>query len=161
WSSDNTGIATVTSPGGAVYGVSGGTTVITYTLPSGCYATAIVTVDTLPSGISGTLQVCAGSATSLTDGGGGAWSSSNTAIAHTEASGMVYGIVPGTTVITYTLPTSCQATATVTVNPLPAGIGGAGIMCAGATSTLLDGGGGTWSSGNTSVATVGTAASSS
>ena len=45
-------------------------------------------------------------------------------------------------------------TRTATVNPLPSAITGTMNVCAGLTTTLANAGGGTWSSGNTAVATV-------
>jgi len=41
---------------------------------------------------------------------GGSWSSSNTAVATIDATGLVYGVTMGTTTITYILPTGCYAT---------------------------------------------------
>jgi len=35
---------------------------------------------------------------------GGAWSSSNTTVATVDVAGMISGVTPGTSVITYTLP---------------------------------------------------------
>ncbi len=53
------------------------------------------------------------------------------------------------------LGASTTTTIYVTVNPLPAGIIGTGFLCAGASTPLTDGdSGGTWSSGNVSVATI-------
>ncbi len=48
WSSGNTGIAVV-SPTGLVTGVNGGTAIISYTLPTGCYRTRPVIIHPLPN----------------------------------------------------------------------------------------------------------------
>ncbi|MES2701457.1 MAG: Ig-like domain-containing protein [Bacteroidota bacterium] len=158
WSSGSTAVATIVASSGVVTGVSGGTSIITYTLPTGCIATAIATVNPLPAAISGTASVCEGLAITLSNtSGGGTWASSNTAIATiTTATGIVSGIAPGTANITYTLPTGCVRTRIVTVNPLPSSITGTAAVCAGLTTTLANStAGGTWVSSNTAVATIG------
>jgi uncharacterized protein YjdB len=48
WTSNNGGIAAISSTG-VVTGVSAGTTTITYTLPTGCYRTRPVTIHPLPN----------------------------------------------------------------------------------------------------------------
>jgi hypothetical protein len=108
--------------------------------------------------------VCVGQTISLSDGTpGGAWSSSNTAVATVTAGGIVSGVSGGTATISYTVATACGtavATHAVTVNALPAisPITGTLSVCVGATTTLSDAtSGGVWSSGNTAIATVGTA----
>ena len=158
WSSSNTAIATVGSATGVVMGgsVTVATTVtITYTLPTGCLITAIVTVNPLPGTISGTATVCVGLTTTLFDAGGGTWSLSNT---NASMSGFVVtGVHAGMDTVTYTLPTGCIATIVVTVNTLPAAITGTLMLCPGLTSQLgdtSDGGAGTWTGGTTGIATI-------
>ncbi|MBX2907205.1 MAG: Ig-like domain-containing protein [Taibaiella sp.] len=158
WSSSAPGIASVSGTGD-VSGVSPGAATITYTLPTGCYRTFAITVYPVPSAISGSLVVCEGSSTSLTNGvGGGTWSSSNTAVATVaSASGSVTGIAQGTATISYLIggPSGCLATADVTVNPVPAPIAGASSVCVGSTTALSNiTPGGVWSSTNTAIATV-------
>lgn len=111
WTSGTTAVATVS--GGVVTGVSGGTSVITYT-SSGCSSTATVTI-TSPS-ISGTTSVSAGSTTTLTGTPtGGSWSSGTTSVATIDAvTGVVTGVAVGTSVITYTV-SGCSTTTNVTV----------------------------------------------
>ncbi len=159
WTSNDVTIATIASGSGLVTGVAANTVLITYALVTGCAATTIVTVNPLPTAILGGLQVCMGSAIGLSDSSpGGTWTSSNTSVATVTSSGfgIVIGLTQGTTVITYTLPTGCLITVTVTVNPLPGTIGGAGVVCAGSAINLTDASGsGTWSSSNTLAATVG------
>ncbi|MES2701897.1 MAG: Ig-like domain-containing protein [Bacteroidota bacterium] len=156
WSSSNTTIATI-SAGGVITASAVGTTTISYTLGTGCARSVEVTVNPLPAAIFGTFTVCQGSTTALSNTTtGGTWSSSNLAVGTISAAGVVAGISGGTTTITYTAPTTCISTAVVSVNPLPAAIGGANIVCVGATVTATNGTfGGTWSSSNTSVATIG------
>ena len=156
WSSATPAVATI-SAGGVVTGVSGGTSVISYTLPTGCLRTATVTVNPLPAVITGTTSVCIGLTTTLADvTAGGTWSSATPAVATVVAgTGVVTGVSGGTSVISYTLPTGCLRTATVTVNPLPAVITGTTSVCIGLTTTLADATvGGTWSSATPAVATI-------
>jgi trimeric autotransporter adhesin len=158
WSSSDPSVATVGTGTGVVTGVGIGTATITYTLPTGCLTTIIITVNPLPSAITGVTNVCVSGTTTLSDAtAGGVWSSSNTGIATIgSTSGLVLGISAGTVTITYTLSTGCTATTDLTVNPLPSAISGPSVVCATATITLTDGGGGTWASSNTAIATIGT-----
>lgn len=156
WSSVSTSIATINT-GGTAGGVSAGTSVISYTLSSGCAATTTLTVNATPGAITGVLRVCAGQTTSLTDGGGGTWSSGTTSVATVTGTGVVSGVAAGTAVITYSLGGSCVAAAIVTVNASPGSINGITAVCTGATTSLSNAtGGGTWSSVSTSVATINT-----
>jgi uncharacterized protein YjdB len=156
WISSNTSVATVGTSSGVVTGVSPGTSVITYTLGSGCTNTTTVTVTGLPGAITGTMTLCAGATTALTDAGGGTWTSSNTIVATIgTSSGVVNGLTAGTATIVYSLGTGCTSSTTVTVNLAPGVITGAASLCSGSTTPLTDApGGGVWSSANTSVATV-------
>ena len=110
--------------------------------------------------ISGSQSVCIGYNTSLSDlAAGGVWTSTNTSVASVDGFGNVHGIIPGTATISYTEGNVCgtaAATANINVSPLPTNINsGAGYVCAAATIDLLDGvAGGTWTSGNTTLATV-------
>ena len=157
WSSSNNGTATVGSTG-IVTGVNpaGGTVTITYTLPTGCYQTSVVTVNPNPPALTGPTAVCVGSTITLVDGTvGGTWSLSNTSVASVDGSGDVTGIVSGTSTLTYTLGTGCITTTVITVNPISAVLGN-GVVCVGSTTSLSDAsGGGTWSSSNTAIATIG------
>ena len=168
WTSSNTSVATAVSGTGVITGVALGTSNITYTVTngSGCsgYALHTVTVVTTPTvaAITGTLSVCVGANTTLADASlGGVWTSSNTAKATVNSSGVVHGVAAGTTTITYTVTSggSCTAyaVATVTVNAVPtvASISGTFVLCGGLTTTLTDAtGGGVWSSSNTAVASI-------
>ncbi len=73
-------------------------------------------VNPAATAITGTLTVCAGLTTQLSDGiGGGTWSSSDGSLATVGLStGLVTGVANGTPVITYTLPTGCTTTTVVT-----------------------------------------------
>ncbi|GAA4470127.1 hypothetical protein GCM10023093_30730 [Nemorincola caseinilytica] len=158
WSSNNTAIATVGSATGVVNTLTAGTATISYTLPAGCAATSTITVNQTPSVISGIPSVCVGYNTTLTSlPGGGTWTSTTPAVAAVPTgSGLVSGIATGTSIITYRLANSCRRTTIVTVSASPSVIPPA-TVCLGATATLTDpaSAGGTWSSGNISIATIG------
>lgn len=157
WFSSATGVATVGVGTGVVSGTSVGTTVITYILPSGCFTTAVVTVNPSPAGIVGTPAICQGATTALTCATpGGVWSSSVGAVASIDAAtGVATGLSGGITTISYTLPTGCFSITTLTVNPLPAAISGGTTLCISGTSLLSSTTtGGTWSSTAPAVATV-------
>ncbi len=161
WSSSNTAVGTVTVSGGVVSGLSAGTTNITYSLSTGCNSVSTVTVNTSPPAIGGTLVVCPGATTTATNAvSGGAWSTTplSGSISVGISSGVVSGFSAGSARLTYTAPGGCFVTAIVTVNPLPGLITGTTTFCANETSTLVNAtSGGTWSSSNLSVATVGVA----
>ena len=119
--------------------------------------------DLRPDPIFGTDTICAGSMTTLSDDvPDGTWSSSNSAIATIgSASGTVTGVAVGSATITYMLSSGTMAVVTITVNPLPLAISGNGSVCIGAATILSDlTTGGTWSSSNTAIATVGSATGS-
>ncbi len=165
WSSTNTGIATIGTAGAPtsphlVSGLYMGTATISYTTSNGCAATVVVTVNPNPV-ITGMAPICLGSTLGLTDNiPGGTWSASNGHASVGTSTGVITGASIGTDVITYTLPTTCRTTAVATVNGAPNAIGGTPHVCQGQTTTLNEiTGGGTWVSGNPSVATVGSSGS--
>lgn len=137
----------------------------------------LITVNSLPvaNAITGGNNVCIGGALTLTSNATGApvltyiWSSSNTGVATVDNSGVVTPISVGSTNITYSVTdgssSSCQATSPihiVTVNALPIAnpITGGNAVCMGGSLSLTPNATGspvltyTWSSTNTSVATV-------
>jgi gliding motility-associated-like protein len=75
--------------------------------------------------LSGTQSICVGSTTTFSSTvSGGAWTSSNTAVATVNSSGVVTGVAAGTATITYTVTgtggcSNATATRTVTINALP------------------------------------------
>jgi hypothetical protein len=121
WTSSNTFVATVGSTSGVVTTTGVGNSVMTYTLPAGCFSTTIVTVNPQPSAIGGASSLCLGNTYTLTnDSTGGAWSSSNTTVATIDpATGVVTTADSGNTTITYQLAGGCQSTLAVTVHPIP------------------------------------------
>jgi hypothetical protein len=127
---------------------------------NGCATNGVVTVSVnpLPSAITGTPVVCEGLTTSLsTASSGGTWQSSAGGVATVGGTtGVVTGVAAGTTNVSYTYTsTGCRTTQIVTVNLTPAPISGTATACVGASTSLATTTtGGTWSSGTPSVATV-------
>jgi len=162
WSSANTSVATV-SNAGVVYGVSGGSAVISFNATNGCVATKLVTL-TASGSISGTASVCVGQQTILsTSQSGGNWFSGSDATATVSAAGVVSGVGAGVCGITYVVPSGCWSAIAVTVKALAPITGGIPGMCQSSTMSIANGmmGGGTWSSSNTTVATIQSSTSSS
>ena len=163
WTSSNTTMATADLFFGGVTGVSSSHPIITYTLPTGCFATTTFTVKPLPAPITGVTNVCTGYATTLSDTtsiGTGVWSSDNTTIATAGLPfGTITGVTTGTTIITYAVATGCYRTTTLAVNQTPPPITGIAYVCTGQATTLSNSmTGGTWSgSAITATATVGSA----
>jgi gliding motility-associated-like protein len=163
WVSVNPAIGTVDNFTGSVYGVSGGVDTVEYAFATGCNAMITVTIDPLPSPITGPDSLCQGQVIKLTDATPSsrmptAWTSSNTTIATVDPTGDVYGVPTGgggPVTITYTLPTGCFVTYSITVNPLPGPIMGPNVLCVGSSITLSDATpGGLWYSSNTSSAII-------
>ncbi|MES2702917.1 MAG: Ig-like domain-containing protein [Bacteroidota bacterium] len=158
WSSSDAGVATVGVSTGAVSGVSAGTATISYILSSGCYSTRVATITAAPGAITGTATICSGTTSTLANAlSGGVWSAANPAVATIgSASGVVTGIGSGVTNITYSFGTGCRVTRAVTVSAAAA-ISGPATVCVGSTVAWTNAtSGGTWASGTTSVATIGT-----
>ena len=171
WTSGNASVATVSGTTGTVTGVTAGNTTISYTVSSalGCNTTvtAGVTVNALPvvAAIAGASVVCPAGTTSLTDlTAGGTWTSMNTAVATTDASGVVSGVAPGVDTILYTISNAAGCTAaammTITVNtpPAVAAIAGTVNICSGNSATLTDAtAGGVWTSSDPATVSISTA----
>ena len=164
WSSSAPGIATV-SLGGIVSGIAAGTTFIIYTIPTGCSTMLAVTVSSSGGAIdsiSGAGTVCAGYTTTFADATpGGTWVSSIPSIATIDpATGIITGVALGTAYITYTVTGGCGSSYSVhpimVVNTTSAGtLSGPTTVTAGGTITVSPTiYGGTFSSSNTSIATV-------
>lgn len=156
WSSSLTGVATVTA--GIVTGIAGGTTVISYA--NGCGpATFIATVDPHPSAIVGPDSVCVGNTVTFASATtGGSWTSSFTGVATVlSTSGVITGMVPGVSVITYMMPSGggCYVTRPIHVVDVPPAISGGTDVCPGQTTVLSNGvPGGTWTSLSPATASV-------
>ena len=149
-------MATVNCNLGIVTGVSAGTAVITYSFGSGCSTSATVTVISLTAN-TGLAGVCVGSTTSLYNAAaGGAWTSSNTAVATVGSTGIVSGVSSGNATITYSFGNSCYSATGITALFLGANTGTSSVCPGLATALSNVTVGGAWSSGSTAVAAVGT-----
>ncbi len=139
WSSSNTNV-TISSTG-VVTGINMGTASISYTVTGSCntaIAKGAVTVINMPAPISGPGNVCTGVTVALTDPtSGGVWTSSNTTMA-TVSSGSVFGVAPGSAVISYTIGGVCSVNTTINIDPPLPAIKGPGKVCVGNTVTLSD-----------------------
>jgi gliding motility-associated-like protein len=154
FSSSNTLIATVHATTGKVYGISAGVDTIYYTMPTGCSAYYIITVNPLPGFIAGPDSVCQFNTITLTNVVPlGTWTSSNPGVASIgSGSGILTGNTPGVVTITYMLPTGCYITKQVTVNLTPSPIGGITHVCLGRQITMTDPTpGGIWTSTNSGI----------
>ena len=165
WSSANPAIADIGSATGDVTGMSLGTTLITYMMPTGCFVTSPMTVIPNPSAITATSNpICVGETSTLnaTPPIGtppGTWISSNPTIGSVSAGGIVTGVSGGVVTITYMVPTGCYTTIDITVNPTPVlscGSAGMCMVCTGDSITISASvPGGVWTSGTPGVGTVG------
>lgn len=166
WSSSDNTIAVV-SPDGIVTGIAPGSVNISYSVSNSCGADDAVAAITVPASpdagtIVGPKTVCAGSSVALLTNGaaGGIWTSSNASVAAVNASGMVIGITPGVTTISYTFKSDCGVAGTataITVNPLPNIdlIHGAPAVVSEGTVNLSNAtAGGQWSSSDNTIAVV-------
>ena len=141
-------------------------TVTGYTSPTCSSSTTVTTtVNPLPvaGAITGPDSVCAGATISLsntTAAPAGTWTVINSAVATVSGTGAVGGALADTTTIKYSVTTVCGtaiATKHVVVNPLPnaGSVTGPDSVCYGtAVSLTASVAGGTWSSTNTSIASV-------
>ncbi len=164
WSATN-GHASV-STSGMVTGVTAGVDTIIYTTVGACntdVAMMVITIDApLTAGtVAGVTSLCSGSTSTYTaTATGGAWFSSNTAVAIIDASGVLTGRAVGTTVVSYAQTNACGTVAaviTVSVSRTASMISGSDSVGIGATTTYTDSAaGGTWTSSDTLIATVST-----
>lgn len=172
WGSSLTSIATIDPGTGMVTGVDGGYATITYTLPTGCYITADMTINPLPDvGPITSLDsvICVGDTLIYDDTTlGGIWTSSDPGVATVTIptlpigiSGVIVtGMSVGTATISYSVSNACGTTTVtrnVTVNGVPvvSAISGVLGVCSGYTDTLYaTPPGGVWTSDNPSIASI-------
>jgi len=169
WTSGTTSVATVNSSTGVVTGVAAGTSAIKYvvTNASGCKdsTSTTVTVNSNPTvnALTGTQTVCVNATTTFSSTtSGGVYSSNNTSIATVNSStGVITGVGAGTASISYAVTNANGCTTIVTRNvavntgtALPAITGTTLTFVTGTTTLSNATSGGTWSSNNTSVASI-------
>ncbi len=161
WTSAPATVATIGISSGVLTGVAtaGGVATVLYTTGGICTVSRTVTVMPAPAAIlPASPHVCVGANITLTDATpGGIWSDvCCTAYATVgSGSGIVTGVLsPGTATITYTAPSGCTATKTVTID-LPSTITGYNMLCLGGTTTAYPTiPGGTWTTTSSTI-TVG------
>ncbi len=157
WTSSTSSVATVGLNTGVVSGSTAGPVTITYENGCGPNAQQTMMVIATPTTIGGPSFVCVGGAVSLSQAvTSGTWFSSNAAVASVaQFTGTLYGIAEGSATITYSTGCGTPATHNVTSRISPAGITGIHSVCAGSGTTLANTTlFGTWSSSNSSVATI-------
>lgn len=120
WSSSNPSVATINAIG-TVMGVAMGTTTISYTNTNTCgtaLATTTVTVIPVPAStpVTGSSLLCQGSASLYSNIiTGGAWSTSNPAVATINgATGLATGMMTGSAIFYYTVNNGCGTPVTDT-----------------------------------------------
>jgi trimeric autotransporter adhesin len=153
WSVAN-GLATIDGPSGFVVGNMAGTDTISYTLPTGCFTTFLLTINEIPAPISGLSEVCTGMHDTLTSTESGVWVVTNTNGSIDSTSGIFTGTVPGTDTVVYTLPGDCSTYTTIVINTIPtvAVLTGPDTICTGSSVTLNDStSGGIWSTYGTGI----------
>lgn len=160
WVSSNTTAATIAAGTGLITGAASGATTITYRTSATCFTTKDITVTSAPAAITGpSTSVCIGTPLQLEHATtGGTWTSSATTRATVNAStGLVSGVAVGSVTISYTPTPGCLTTVNITVNTPPAALTGTLTVCQNNSTTLTSTtSGGTWTSGNTDIATVAT-----
>jgi gliding motility-associated-like protein len=158
WSSSNTAVATIGSTSGYITAIAPGFVTMTYNDGTGCTASKLVSIKSVPSVSPSPLTACVGSNTNVTGSpAGGSWASVNPAIATINYDGVATGVAAGSTYIDYIAPGGCSTEVPIIVSPVPGPISGATFVYSGNTITLIDGTiGGTWSSTNPAFATVNT-----
>lgn len=152
WTSSHPATASV-STSGVVTGVSAGVATISY-YSAGCYSFFTITVNAGPI-ITGSDGLCVGYTDLFTaTPSGGSWTSGSPGVATVSPTGLVTAVSPGVVNIYYTQG-GCYIFKPVTVS-MGATISGTDVTCIGAPVTLsATPSGGTWSSSNTMIATVG------
>ena len=151
---------------GSVTGITRGADSLIYTVTNSCGTSAdtvIISVNTVPrvAAITGIDSVCSGSSDTLRDAvSGGVWHSSSFIIAAISGAGIVTGILPGTSTITYIVSNDCgsdtaRKTLKVQIPLIPGSIIMPDTVCQFTPTILIDiSTGGTWSSSNFLVAAV-------
>ncbi len=160
WSSTTPAIATIGGATGVVAGGFAGTATISYTIPTGCSATIIVTVNPAPGVLTSPGSICLGGSDTVTGFSPPGYWSGGATLDTTLGTGVITGTTIGISTLTYTsIGTTCSSTMIVTVASTVAAITGSLSFCQGYTTTLADATtGGSWTSGNPTIAAIGSSA---
>jgi len=159
WISSDSSIATITDEG-VITGRAGGEVTFTYTdSATGCSNTTkgTITVHNLPIVGLSEIEVCVGENITATPSTDGVWSSSNDQIATVTNAGIVTGLSEGQTTLRYTnTATGCSNITpfAIIVHPLPVVSTSSDVTCVNSTITAMPNTAGTWSSSDSSIATI-------
>jgi trimeric autotransporter adhesin len=161
WTSSNESIATISNTG-LINSIAPGTVTFTFTSPSNsCISdpSAPFTVNPKPTVLfTGPNSLCIGNNSSLSPTTGGTWTSNNPLIATVSNNGIITAIAEGTTTFYFTnTSNNCISSNTVPLSVYskpPTSILGANSICIGESTTMSPSSGGTWTSSNSSVATI-------
>ncbi|NDC41751.1 MAG: hypothetical protein EBZ77_09410, partial [Chitinophagia bacterium] len=131
---------------------------VTGTTAAGCSNTYSVTVSRV-SGVSitsSTRAVCSGDSATLTSTPTGTWATAAASVVSVHpATGVIYGVSPGTALLTVTTSGGCTDTITITCNPGVVLTAMPDSVCEGATTSWsATPAGGVWTSFTTAVASV-------
>lgn len=150
---NNSGVVTAIAPGIATFRFTDGIT--------GCVSnnTLGVTVNAFPTVVlEGLGHICVNGTTAVSPVAGGIWTSSNPTIASVNNAGLVTGLSPGSTALTFTeTSTGCAASlpSSIIVNPAPTiTLNGPDSICIGGTTNMLPSTGGMWVSLHPSIASI-------
>ena len=151
------GLASV-STSGIVTGIASGTTVLTYSIATGCRTTKTITMTDYPAPILGDSTVCVGYTGTVTDATvPGHWTISTGGTTVDAVTGIVTsGTTAATPIITYTSDMNgCFVSRPFTVNMTPSPIAGITRVCDSSGTNLLDAmPGGTWYSTNPAIFSI-------
>ena len=165
WTISPATVATI-SGSGTVTGITAGTANVTYTVTGSCGSVSTNYSLTVASGvaagvITGSLAVCEGLTSSLSESvSGGSWASGTPTVATVSGTGVVTGLAVGTANITYTVTNACgtartNATVTVAASPSSGSISGPSTVCYGNTVIFSESAaGGAWSSSDSAIVSV-------
>jgi len=152
---DNNGLVTGLAPGMAVFRFTSGTT--------GCISdyTDSLTVNEVPFVIvDGPDEICTGSTTNILPATGGTWISEDNSIATITNTGEITAVGPGTVKFKYTdNTTGCTSDwseSVVVFNGPEINLEGPANICLGDVTTLQPSSGGSWSTDDSSIASVST-----
>ncbi len=162
WTSSADTIATINPTTGVVTGVAEGSVTFTFTSADGCVSlpSAPVTINPKPIVVvNGPSSICVGATSNATPAINGTWTSSNNAVATISNGGIITGVATGSATFRYTLTsTGCisDASTAVAVTPGPTITVPDTELCLGDQTTLVPNPvtAGTWTSSNSSVATI-------
>jgi Secretion system C-terminal sorting domain len=165
WSNVFASIDTVNAMG-KVFGIRKGIDTIKYKVTNACGSTTVshmISVDSILNAgtITGAHEICFNSIDTLRDTmAGGVWSHSVMALDSISASGVLYGVAPGTDTVKYSMTNGCGVVAASFILKLdniaiPGPISGSSHLCYGSTIYLYESStGGTWGHTNAWVDTI-------